>query len=255
MTKLVALDAGHGINTAGKRTPDGEREWSFNNTVLLAAKKRLAQYEDVEVLRLDDSTGKTDVPLITRTNKANQAKADVLVSIHHNANTGKWGDWTGVETFTYTPASANPKSVALAKQVQPRLVKAMGLRDRGVKAADFHMVRESKMPAILTEGGYMDSKTDIKALRSVDHLEAAGKAIADGVADYLGLKLKKEPVKPSKPAANKPKPVEVPGKDEHIHRVIVDGKQVGAYGVAKSVGDAVEKAVANGAKKVEVERV
>lgn len=61
---------------------------------------------------------------------------------------------------------------------------------------------------------------------------------------------------PSKPAATKPKPsADVPGKDNYVHRVIVDGKQVGAYGVAKSVGEAVEKAVAKGAKKVEVERV
>lgn len=64
---------------------------------------------------------------------------------------------------------------------------------------------------------------------------------------------KKEPAKPS---TSKPKPsTDVPGKDKYIHRVIVDGKQVGAYGVAKSVGEAVEKAVSKGAKKIEVERV
>lgn len=253
MTKIVALDAGHGLNTPGKRTPDGEREWSFNNQVLLAAKKRLEEYEDVKIVRLDDPTGKTDVPLITRTNKANAAKADVLISIHHNANTGQWGTWTGTETFTYTPASSNPKSVALAKAVHPRLVKAMGLRDRGLKAENFHMVRESNMPAILTEGGYMDSKTDIKTLRSDSKLKAAGEAIADGVAAYLGLKLKK--VEPPKPTPKPSKPAEVPGKDDHIHRVIVDGKQIGAYGKAENVADEVKKAVAEGAKKIEVNRV
>ena len=113
------------------------------------------------------------------------------------------------------------------------------------------------MPAILTEGGYMDSKIDIKSLRSQDRIELAGKAIADGVADYLGLKLKKAdtPAPKPKPEASKPKPVEVPGKDNYVHRVIVDGEQVGAYGVAKSVGEEVAKAVAKGAKKIEVERV
>lgn len=252
MTKLVALDAGHGINTAGKRTPDNEREWSFNNEVLLAAKKRLADYEGVEVLRLDDPTGKTDVPLLDRTNKANKAKADVLVSIHHNANTGKWGSWTGTETFTYTPASENPKSVALAKAVHSKLVKAMGLKDRGLKAADFHMVRESNMPAILTEGGYMDSVVDIKALRSDARLKAAGVAIADGAAAYLGLKLKAvEKPKPTqtKPAASKPT------AQDDMYRVKVDGKQIGAYASDQNVLEQVEKALKSDKKKVEVERV
>lgn len=254
MSKLVALDAGHGKYTPGKRTPADEREWSFNAKVLLAAKKRLEEYEDVKVLRLDDASGQTDVPLITRTNKANAAKADVLVSIHHNANTGVWGSWGGVETYAYTPLSANPKSHALAKAVHSKVVKAMGLRDRGIQGKDLHMVRESKMPAILTEGGFMDSKTDIGALRSDAKLKAQGIAIADGVASYLGLKLKKEDAVKPKPAAPKPSG-QVAGKDDYIHRVIVDGKQVGAYGVAKSVAEAVEKAVLKGAKKIEIERV
>ncbi|MDI3234158.1 N-acetylmuramoyl-L-alanine amidase [Exiguobacterium antarcticum] len=259
MAKLVALDAGHGINTAGKRTPDNEREWSFNNQVLLAAQKRLAEYEDVKVLRLDDPTGKTDVPLIDRTNKANKAKADVLVSIHHNANTGKWGNWTGTETFTYTPASANPKSVALAKAVHPKLVKAMGLNDRGLKAADFHMVRESKMPAILTEGGYMDSVVDIKALRSDARLKLAGIAIADGVAAYLGLKLKA--VEKPKPTPTKPKPAPTqsealkPVAKDDMYRVKVEGKQVGAYASDQNVLEQIEKALKGDKKKIEVERV
>lgn len=80
----IALYAGHGINTAGKRTPDGEREWSFNSKVLLACSVRLNKFQDEQILRLDDPTGNTGVSLATRTNKANAWKADALVSIHHN---------------------------------------------------------------------------------------------------------------------------------------------------------------------------
>ncbi|MBB4826336.1 N-acetylmuramoyl-L-alanine amidase [Sporosarcina luteola] len=94
----IALDAGHGINTPGKRSPDDEREWSFNNNVLLACATALQQYEGVQILRLDDPTGKTDVPLKTRTDKANKWGADALVSIHHNALTGKWHSGGGAET-------------------------------------------------------------------------------------------------------------------------------------------------------------
>lgn len=181
----VVVDCGHGINTSGKRSPAGEREWSFNSTVgesLIAFLKD----SDIDVLRTDDSTGKNDVPLITRTNAANKFGADLLVSIHHNASLGTWGDWTGTETYVYTPISANPKSERLAKLVHPRIVKVMGLKDRGIKGADFHMVRETDMPSILLEIGYMDSRVDIVKMRNKELLRKVGIEIGKGILEYLG---------------------------------------------------------------------
>lgn len=199
----VFVEGGHSLTTPGKRTPDGEREWSFNNKVVLAFIAEMNTYQNVQVRRGDDPSGKVDVPLKTRTDEANAWGADVYVSIHHNANTGKWGTWTGTETFHY-PGST--KSAALAKAVHPKLVAAFGLKDRGIKTQNFHVLRETKMPAILTEGGYMDSSEDIKALRSDARLKAQGKAIAQGVAAYLGLKKKEvAPVatKPTTPTSTK----------------------------------------------------
>lgn len=209
MVVRIVLDAGHGINTAGKRTPDGEREWSFNNAVLLAARAKLLTYKGVEILRTDDPTGKTDVPLVTRTNKANAWGADVLVSIHHNANAGKWGAHGGIETFTQRGSSKAAKDIAEA--VHPGIVKAMGLRDRGLKTNNLHMTRASRMPAILTEGGFMDSTTDIGAMRDDAKLKAQGVAIAEGLAAYFGLKSgvvdQASKPKPSVKAPAKPTPV------------------------------------------------
>ena len=199
----IALDTGHGINTSGKRTPDDEREWSFNNKVLLACMAALQQYEGVQILRLDDPTGKTDVPLKTRTDKVNNWKADVLVSIHHNALAGKWGSHGGVETYVQE-LTASKASKDIAALVQPRIVKAMGLANRGVRSKNLHMLRESRMPAILTEGGFMDSTIDIIAMRSDAKLKAQGEAIAEGLAIYFKLK--------KKPAATTPDPVK--GDDE-----------------------------------------
>lgn len=183
----IAYDAGHGINTPGKRTPDGEREWTFNNHVVLGFQAELLRYKDVELLRTDDSTGKTDIPLKTRTDKANNWKADYYISFHHNANTSKWGTWTGVETFVYL--GNQPKSRALAEAIHPALVKGYGLRDRGIKQANLHIVRETKMPAILLEGGFMDSTIDIKIMRDYIKLQNAGKLIAQALAKYLKLEL------------------------------------------------------------------
>src|SRR5690625_1849518 len=187
MTKVVAIDAGHGINTPGKRTPDDEREWSFNSIVAQSIIDNLKKYRGVKTVRLDDPTGKRDVPLRERTNKANNANADILVSCHHNANTGKWGNWTGTETYHY-PGSTKGKQ--LAQAIHPSVVKAYGLRDRGIKSANFHMLRESRMPAVLIEGGFMDSTIDIKKLRDKKVLKQAGKNIADAIARYFNLRKK-----------------------------------------------------------------
>lgn len=190
MSFKIAGCAGHGGFgvTPGKRTPDGEYEWNFNNKVILAFEEALKQYEGVEFLRTDDRTGRTDVPLKARTDKANAWGANAYVSFHHNASKGIWGTHTGTETFTYTSPSAN--SIKLAKLVQAEIIKAYGLKDRGVKQADFHIVRETHCPSILIEGGYMDSTIDIKKLRDDNVLKAAGYAVAKAFAAYAGLKKK-----------------------------------------------------------------
>ena len=189
MVKIV-LDAGHGINTPGKRTPSGEREWVFNDKVVLAAINKLSKYETVQILRVDDPTGKTDISLDVRTGKANAFNADVYISCHHNAYTGTWGPWTGIETYTYDAPQANSNSVEIANVIHPLVVKATGLKDRGLKKQNFHVLRETAMPAILIEGGFMDSYIDINVLRDNAKLKAHGEAIAEGVALYFGLKLK-----------------------------------------------------------------
>ncbi|MER2006297.1 MAG: N-acetylmuramoyl-L-alanine amidase [Psychrobacillus sp.] len=181
----IGYDAGHGYNTLGKRTPDGEREWYFNDKVARAFANELAFYEGVASKRFDDPTGKTDVSLNARTNGANAWNADYYISFHHNANAGKWAYHTGIETF-YSEGST--KGLALAKAIHPAMVDAYGLEDRGLKTNNLHITRETKMPAILVEGGFMDSYIDIKKLRDHTVLENAGKSVARAFAKFAGLK-------------------------------------------------------------------
>lgn len=183
----IVLDSGHGLNTPGKRTPNNEREWTFNDAVVRHAMKKLYEYQNVTILRTDDPSGNTDVPLSTRIKRANDFKADVFVSVHHNALGSVWGDHEGAETFVYEPIENNPKSKKLADSVHPHIVKAMQTKDRGIKAANFAVLRETNMAAILTEGGFMDSRTDIKKMRNDRFLKSQGEAIAKGIVDYLGL--------------------------------------------------------------------
>lgn len=183
----IAFDAGHGINTPGKRTPNGEREWSFNDVVVRYAIALLRDYVDIETIRVDDYTGRTDIPLAARTNQANDWKADAYISVHHNALKGEWGSHTGTETYIYPGSKISKK---LAEAIHPQIIMKFKLKDRGIKEANFQVLRNSKMPAILIEGGYMDSLLDIIAMRDESRLRAQAEGIVLGLVNYFGLKKK-----------------------------------------------------------------
>jgi len=189
----IALDAGHGLSTPGKRTPDGMREWSFNSVVASRIVNELKGYIGVDTIRVDDMTGAVDVSLQDRTDKANKWGADAYISIHANAyGTGGWNNTSGIETFTYPTASR--ESFVLAKLVQDELVKATKRNDRGIKTANFAVLRETSMPAILVECGFMTNKEEATLLKSDSYRKTCASAIVKGLADMYGLK-KKEGVK------------------------------------------------------------
>ncbi|MGM0836058.1 MAG: N-acetylmuramoyl-L-alanine amidase [Bacillota bacterium] len=197
----IILDAGHGFSTIGKRSPDGMREYEFNRVVAQYMKAALEQYEGVAVKFTHDD--KRDVPLVERTNTANKWGADLLVSLHANAYQGKMGAHGGIDTFVYGTVGHSYK---IAQIVQRNLIAATGLRNRGVKVANFHMLRETDMPAILIEHGFMDSTTDLPFLKSDAYRKLCGETNAKSVAEYYGLKRKSAP----KPAPAPPQEEEKP---------------------------------------------
>ncbi|MRX70834.1 N-acetylmuramoyl-L-alanine amidase [Bacillus lacus] len=188
----IILDAGHGYNTPGKRTPDGSmREWEFNSRVTEIAKGMLEQYEDVQVQFSHDPTGKIDIPLGKRTEHANRWGADVVVSVHANAfGEGGWHNAEGVETFVHT--SPSEQSLRIANAIHKRLVAQTGLRDRGVKKASFHMVREAKMPSVLPECGFMTNRNEAALLKTEPYRLSCAVAIVEGLVEVYKLKRKRE---------------------------------------------------------------
>lgn len=194
----ISYDAGHGYNTPGKRSPAGEREWMFNNIVAVSFANEMSKYENVRLLRVDDPTGKTDVSLTTRTNKANSFKSDIHISFHQNGLDGVWGDHTGTETYYFRGSESGYQ---LARAVHNSIRDVYKLRDRGLKVNSLHMTRETNMPCILTEGAFMDSRIDIKKLRDDVVLKQSGIATANGVIEYFGKSnlIKKEVEQVSKP--------------------------------------------------------
>ena len=185
----IAWSAGHGLNTPGKRSPEDEREWTFNSQVVMAAMSYLSEYKDIQQLRLDDPSGKSDIPLIDRTDRANSWNADIYISCHHNALQGTWGNHSGIETYVFSLENRDSISLKLAKVIHPFVVQAMGIADRGIKTANFHELRETRMPAILFEGGFMDSRIDIRKMRDNRFLRAQGEGMAKGIVNFFDLKL------------------------------------------------------------------
>lgn len=181
----VWIDAGHGGKDPGA-VANGIQEKDIVLKVSLGIKERLeAEYEDVQVLR----SRSTDIflELRDRTNKANAAGADILVSIHCNAGGGKGG----FESFRYTSASQN--SIKLQDALHRSIMAKLGGIDRGQKAQNLHMVRESKMPAVLTENLFVDVIADADRLNQASVINAIIDGHVQGIATYLGLtKVSKE---------------------------------------------------------------
>lgn len=185
MAIKIALDAGHGLKTSGKQTPDGIKEWTLNNKVVKYIVEYLAAY-DVEYVFTDGYEGLTDEALTQRYNAYINAGVKAFVSIHHNAYTGKWNNATGVEVFVDKNATA--ADLKLAGLINDRLSKYTGLKNRGIKRENWLVINQNKIPAVLVEGGFMDSNIDYKVITSETGQQAYAKAVAEGLVEFLALK-------------------------------------------------------------------
>ena len=184
--KIITIDAGHGLYTPGKQTLASlgtvYKEWTLNDKVVSKVIDMLNQYKGVEIHRIDDQTGKTDVALTTRVSKSNSLKADIHISVHHNAGGG-----TGTEVYWHTHGTTEDKK--LASIVAPKLATKTGMKNRGVKQAQF-AVLGCKATAILIEGGFMDKASDYKIITSDKGQQLYAEAVVESLVEYLSLKKK-----------------------------------------------------------------
>lgn len=188
MSIKIGLDAGHGLKTSGKQTPNGIKEWTLNDKVRDKIVAILKDY-DCEIIHTDNDEGNTDESLASRLLMYRKKGCDVFVSIHHNAYNGKWNNATGVEIFTDNNPTA--KDTKLAKCIYNRLVKYTGLKGRGIKKCDFYVINQDTIPAVLVEGGFMDGTNDYKYITSSAGQTAYAKAVAEGLIEFLNLKKNK----------------------------------------------------------------
>jgi N-acetylmuramoyl-L-alanine amidase len=199
MSYLVILDAGHGLNTSGKRTPpfdDGTvmYENAFNRDIVRRIDSMLESENEVDVFFT--TTEKRDIHLDERVGRVNQLYEKVkplydkivLVSVHANAMKDYWNDiGNGTATFHYPGNEVDEK---FAEVIQKNLIAKTGLKPHrgGVVAADFQIIRDVSCTACLCECAFMDNKEEAKLLISDDFRQACAEGIVNGLKEYFGIK-------------------------------------------------------------------
>jgi N-acetylmuramoyl-L-alanine amidase len=175
--RVIAIDPGH--PPGGATGPTGLREAEANLGVALEVERLLtAEGAKVIMTRTSDSV----VDLWPRVARAEQAGAEVLVSIHNNALPDGLNPFINHGTSVYYHS---PRSVPLARTTQAALVRRLGLRDLGIGWGDLALVRGTWMPSILTEGLFMMLPDQEAALRTPQGRGLYAQAVVDGLRSYL----------------------------------------------------------------------
>lgn len=207
-TFTIVLDPGHGGHDPGARGPTGLREKDV--TLDIARKVAEILFENTSDRIILTRSEDVFVRLQDRANIANENNADMFVSIHVNASPSRTA--TGVETFyqsislvessrilektggsSYDPSMTiesllrskmQKGSVDLAISIQDELVRELGVENRGVKEAMFVVLKNSDVPAVLVEVGFISNPSEERKLRTQEYRDKIARAIASGIMKF-----------------------------------------------------------------------
>lgn len=205
---LIAIDDGHGKETAGKRSPafsDGRilKENDFNERTAEFLQEAL-QRNGFDTLMVAPED--TDTPLKTRVQRANDARADIYISIHANAYGTEWNGANGIETWIYekvgcgeavggnaVSSTGDSETYRLAKCVHYGLIVATGRKSRGIKrSGDLYVLNATRMHAVLVECGFMTNREEAELLCTEDYCRECGEAICKGICEFYKREYREE---------------------------------------------------------------
>jgi len=174
---VVVIDPGHGGSDPGAIGIGGIRE---KDIVIDISQQvaRFLQQQGVQVILT--RTSDIDLELEPRVSMAERARANAFVSIHANAISMARPDVNGVETY-YAPG----KSSRLAAAIQNSILSSLNVRDRGVRAARFYVIRNTSMDAALVETGFVTGAEDAANLSNPAWRTQMAQAIARGILNFL----------------------------------------------------------------------
>lgn len=182
----ICLDAGHG-ETCTNGAPDKsyyEHEFAMDMSKRLEESLKDCGFDVGQTRR----TG-VDIGLNTRCEIANKWGSDYYISLHTNAVGTSWSTANGIETYV---VGKGGKAEALANAVQKALVEATEATNRGVKTANYAVLKGTDCPAILIEFGFHTNKADVAKLKTSAYRDTLAKAVAKGVCKYLDVVYKEE---------------------------------------------------------------
>lgn len=185
--KMIVIDAGHGGGDCGAIGASGIYEKDVTLAIakqlqkqlmMEGAKTMMTRTTDREVSRKKDVSDSAE--LGARVTVAERAQADIFISIHLNSFASP--DVGGVETYYYQGSFAGER---LANRVQKSLMEQFSLQDRGVKTANFYVLKHSSMPTILTELAFISNPREEKLLIDENAQVQFARAILNGVKQYF----------------------------------------------------------------------
>ncbi|OUB36144.1 N-acetylmuramoyl-L-alanine amidase [Bacillus cereus] len=226
MFKLY-VDPGHGGTDSGAIGNELQEKDLTLDIALRIRTLLLNNYENVDV----KMSRETDVfvSLTERTNAANDWQADYFLSIHINSADSSSAN--GYEDYIYIGLSDSSQTAMIQNIIHEEVMKTNELLDRGKKKADFHVLRESNMEALLTENGFITNVDDAAKLKDENWRQKVAEGHVNGLASAFNLT-----------------------KKSNIFRVIVDDVQVGAYAKKENIVAAVQNHL-DQSKKILIQKV
>lgn len=181
---VIVIDAGHGGRDRGAKA---KMPFCEEKRLCLQTARLVKKYLDqlgyrVVLTRSSDAF----ISLSRRVEIAKKAHSEAFISIHYNASRNPSAK--GIEVFFHDSKSNKTRSrysKQLAEAVLPRIIKRTAATSRGVKTGNFYVIRETQMPAILVEGGFITNGKERSLLKSPTYQQKIARAIADGVDAYF----------------------------------------------------------------------
>ena len=180
---LIILDAGHGGTDEGAKI-NTFMEKKISLTTAFLAKKHL---EELGYRVMMTRSRDVYLPLQRRVTIANKTKGSLFVSVHFNSSPSF--DAKGIEIFYYDSKEMwrSRASKRLANCILHRVVDQTEAVSRGVKQGNFHVIRETEMPAVLVEGGFITNREERGKLRDKNYLDRLAIGIAQGIDKYMKM--------------------------------------------------------------------
>lgn len=186
MTAKVFLDPGHGGRDPGA-VGNGIQEKNINLALALACREYLlSNFSNVEI-KMSRETD-TFLGLKERSDMANKWGAELFLSFHINAAENAAA--AGFETYIYDsfkPGAAKTKAEQLQFSLHKATAPRTGMNDRGMKSANFHVLRETNMTALLSENGFISNAGDAAKMKTPQWIQNTAQGHAEGIAAFLKL--------------------------------------------------------------------